>query len=283
MYSTATTWGITGPQFLWGYAALCLAAAIAVLSQWRRAVGPPQALGHELPDLGVYELATLGDGPRLAITSAAAQLHRDGVIRPGLRDGGLEAAGELQPDADAVERAVFEVVRAEPGITAEIMRDRVQRSEAVRSMTDDLTRDGLLVADASATALARLVALLGGLLALLGILRIGTAAIAGQPVGWLLLMVALVVIAAVWLVAHLPVATARGRAALQRWRDAHDDLRRNPIGGECALAAALFAVLWLAAPDIASALGVEREAGERAGGGAGGCGSGCGGCGGCGG
>ena len=71
---------------------------------------------------------------------------------------------------------------------------------------------------------------------------------------------------------------------------ARADLRRNPAGTECALAAALFGVaaIWLAAPDIASALGVEREGrplgGGRSGGcgGGGGCGSGCGGCGGCG-
>jgi hypothetical protein len=53
------------------------------------------------------------------------------------------------------------------------------------------------------------------------------------------------------------------------------------------------AALWLAAPEIASALGVEREwahgtAPQNSGGGGGGgdggrCGGGCGGCGGCGG
>jgi uncharacterized protein (TIGR04222 family) len=284
MLTTATTWEITGTQFLWCYGGVCAVAGGTILLHWQRILGPTEPAADEMPELGLYELAALGDGPQLAITSAASQLHRDGLIRAGDGDG-LETVGELDDDADPIERAVFETVRAEPGICAYEMRERVEKSEALRSMIAELTDDGLLIERDAATALARRILLFGGLLTLLGLGRIAAGAIGGQHVGGLVLMVAVVVIGSIWLTGRTPVATHRGRAKLQRWRDAHDDLRRNPVGGECALAAALFgaSVLWLASPDIASALGVEREATSSGGGGGGGCGSGCGGCGGCGG
>lgn len=288
MLTTATTWGITGPQFLWGYGVLSLAAALWIAQHWQRMLGPQaDERDGEMPDLGLYELATLGEGPQLTITSAATQLHRDGVIKASLvEQGALEVAGELDADADPVERAVFETVRSEQPITAQSMRTKVAESDPLQAMTAELERDGLLVAPASVMWLARRVLLIGGLLALLGIVRAVAGALGGQPVGWIILATILMLVATVWLVGNVPSATRRGRAKLARWRDAHDDLRRNPIGGQCALAAALFggAALWLAAPDIASALGVEREGASSAGGaGGGGCGSGCGGCGGCGG
>jgi len=287
MLTTATTWGITGPQFLTAYGALCVGGLFAVGLAWLRLLGPSAPRDDAMPDLGLYELAMLGDGPQLAITSAAAQLHRDGLIKAGLAGGTLEIAGELDPDADPVERAVFEILRDEPGISVNDMRTRAEDGEAVQSMTDELTGAGLLVPRDRVTSLARRILLGGGLLALLGIVRIAAKAIHGKPVGWLVGMVVVVVIATIWITGAMPVATARGRAALHRWRDAHDDLRRQPIGGECALVAALFggAALWLAAPELASALGVEREhttSGGGGGGGDGGCGGGCGGCGGCG-
>jgi uncharacterized protein (TIGR04222 family) len=281
------TWGIAGPQFLAGYGAACAVAAAAIGQQWLRLAGPPAPPDDgPMPDLGLYELATLGDGPSLAITSAATQLHRDGAIRSALgEDAGLEVAGELPPDADVVERAVYEIVRDEPGISGHALRRRAEESLAVQEMTAELTRDGLLVERDASTALVRRILLTGGLLVLAGFVRIVAGAVGGAPVAWLVVAVISLAVATIWAMGKVPVATRRGRAQLRCWRDAHADLERNPIGGECAVAAALFgsAVLWLAAPDIASALGVEREATSSGGGGGGGCGGGCGGCGGCGG
>jgi uncharacterized protein (TIGR04222 family) len=285
MLTTATTWGVGGPEFLTGYGVACLVFAAGIGVAWMALLGPRDPGDDAMPDLGLYELAMLGDGPQLAITSAAAQLHRDGLIKAGLAAGTLEVVGELDPDADPVERAVFEILRDEPGISAHAMRTRANDSDAVQSMASELTDAGLLVPLERVTALARTTLLVGGLLALLGIVRIAAKAIDGGPVGWLVAMVAVEVVGTLWLTGAVPTATARGRAALWRWRDAHDDLRRNPIGAESALVAALFggAALWLAAPELASALGVEREAtSSGGGGGGGGCGGGCGGCGGCG-
>jgi len=283
------TWGITGPDFLIIYGALCAAAAIWIGTRWWILVGPPAGhTGDAMPDLGIYELAVLAEGTGLAVTSAAAQLHRDGTIKPSFAgQGALEVAGELDAAADAVEVAVYETIRDEPGISAHAMRERVTGSEAVQSMVGDLTRDGLLVEPAASRSLARGLLAVSGLLALLGIARIVAGVLADRPVAVLVVIVAAVVIGSVWLTAHVPIATSRGRTMLRRWRDAHQDLKSNPGGGDWTLAAALFggAALWLAAPELASALEVEREAAAHGGssGGGGGCGGGCGGCGGCGG
>ena len=163
---------------------------------------------------------------------------------------------------------------------------RLLAAAEVASMRAELIDAGLLLPDDGVRRLKRRILSLGALLALLGVVRIVAGVVAGAAIGWLALMVVAVVAATIWLAGRAPRTTAEGAAKLARWRDAHDDLRRNPVGGECALAAALFggAALWLAAPEIASALGVEREgAPSSGGGGGGGCGSGCGGCGGCGG
>ena len=90
---TQPTWASSGPGFLWLYGALCAGAAIG-LWLWRRAAGGPVPSGPE-PDLGIHELAMLGEGPQLAITSAATQLLRDGVLERGAADGMLDVAGEL--------------------------------------------------------------------------------------------------------------------------------------------------------------------------------------------
>jgi uncharacterized protein (TIGR04222 family) len=284
-----STWGISGPTFLATYGSVCAVAALDVGRRWLALLGPAAPPDNgELPDLGLYELAALGDGPQLAITSAAAQLHRDGRITSSLAGGAgtLEAAGELDDSADPVERAVFEIVRAEPGIAAQAMRERAAQSDAVQAMVAELTQGQLLIEPDRAVALARRILIVGAVLALAGIERMVAGALNGAPVLGLVVAVGGLAFAAVWAAGRVPVATRRGRAQLQRWRHAHEDLKRNPIGGECALAAALFggAVLWIAAPDIASALGVERESSSLGnGGGGGGCGGGCGGCGGCGG
>lgn len=287
MFGTVTdaTWGITGPDFLWGYGALCLVAALAIRWQWQALRGPRDDSQVEMDDQDLYELAMLGDGPQRAITSAAAQLHRDGLLRPGPGRGTLEAVGELPADADPLEQAVFEVVAREPGIGADAMRERVAEGDAVTTMVAELTDGGLLLADAPRAALVRRMLVAGGLLTALGIVRMIAGATGEAPVGYLVLMVGAVVFATCRAVGRLPVATARGSNVLRQWREAHADLRRNPVSGQSALTAALFggAALWLAAPEIASALGVEREQ-SGSGGGGGGCGGGgCGGCGGCGG
>jgi uncharacterized protein (TIGR04222 family) len=293
----AISWGFTGEQFLWAYGTACLAAAAGIAHQWRRALGPAEDRSDPLPDLGLYELAMLSGGPRLAITSAAALLHRDGLLTTGPGARTLETAGELDETADPLERAVFETVGRDRWMTADELRRQLADCEQLRAMTAQLTSVGLLL-DEGRSALLRRMWLVGGLLAMPGIARIAVGATEGAPVGVLLVMVGAVVLATSWLIGRRPVATTRGRLILERWRASRADLRRHPGADEGAMAAALFGggALWLAAPEIASAFGIPREeeaprrwyggghdgfhGGCSLDAGGGGCGGGCGGGGG---
>ena len=114
-----------------------------------------------------------------------------------------------------------------------------------------------------------------------GVVRFVAGLIGGQPVGYLALAV---VAAASGRSGDRPRPACDGprQRALKRWRAQNADLRGFSGLSHGALAVALFggAALWLAAPEFASALGVERESAAGGGGGGGGCGGGCGGCGG---
>jgi uncharacterized protein (TIGR04222 family) len=284
---TQPTWGMSGPEFLWLYGALCVAATIWVVV-WRRAAGGPVPPGAD-PDLGIHELAMLGGGPQLAITSAATQLMRDGALRRGPSDGLLEAAGELPEDADPLERAVFETVARRPGMSVDAMRAEVVKSDVLLTMKAELVAAGLLLSDGAARLL-RWRWLIGAALAALGAARLWAGVDGDDPVGFLLVMVMIVCYSTQDVFRNRPVATRHGDAIVDRWRAECGDPKTQAVAGDRALTAALFggAALWFAEPDIASALGlpIEQQGSGRGGGGSGGCGScggGCGGCGGCGG
>jgi uncharacterized protein (TIGR04222 family) len=223
----------------------------------------------------------LSGGPWLAITAAATKLHRDGLLKASSADGTLEVSGKLEPGADRLERAVFDTVECEPGITAAAMRAELEDSESVRWIRYDLVNAGLLLEEVRSARLRRLW-LVGGVLALLGIARIVAGALHHAAVGYLVLMVLVVVYATFRLAVKQPLATRRGSEIVKRQRQEHDDLRRHPVAGESVLAAALFGggALWLADPAIASSLGVAREQDRSwTGGGGGGYGCAGGGCG----
>jgi uncharacterized protein (TIGR04222 family) len=288
--STAATWGISGEQFLWDYGVLCATASVWILYRWQRALGPRGGADDAPPDLGLHDLALLSGGTQHAITTAAVQLHRDGLL--DIDYGTLRVRGELQPTADAFERAVFETVRAAPGMTSDVLRVAVAETELARSATAELTRAGLLLDEPQTVRLRRLW-LVGAAIAVLGIVRLAAGLPNGAPVGLLVAMVVAVLYATFRLARSRPLPTTRGRAILRRWRNDCAHLRKDPVAAEVALTAALFggAALWLADPAIASGLGIPREDGTRRSGwssggedgdGGGGDGGGCGGCGGCG-
>ena len=292
--STATTWGLGEAPFLYGYGALCLAWALGVWHAWRRALGPRIGRSDPLPDLDPHEVAMLSGGPQLAVTTAAARLHRDGLLKVGPRAGTLETAGDPPPPADPVERAVLETVHATPGIGAEAMRARVARSEPMRALARRLADVGLLMDPARAARLHRLW-VVGALLAGVGLALLATGSIGdGASPAWLLFMVCAVVYAMARLLRRGGMATNRGRQIIGRLREQIGAPRPNALTGDNTRAVALFGggALWLAEPAIASTLAVPRESkawgGERGkadggggcGGGGGGWDGGGGGCGG---
>jgi len=279
MLSSATTWGIDGPAFLWGYAGLIAVAGLVAGWQWQKAMGPRERAEHA--DLDPTRLALLNGGPQLAITTVAATLHRDGVLRAGEKPGTLVAAGKLGADAGDLERAVFEAVARNPGMKAAALRREVQRSDAVTTLTTRLTDVGLLIEPRTIKRLRRLW-LLGLALAAFGAARIAAGLANDADVDYLPIMVLVVICASVWLGLRRPWATARGRALVTKQRLKRRSLLDRSSGGGLPLEAALFggAALWAADPAIASTLSVRREGGWSTGHGGGGGGWGGGGCGG---
>ncbi len=282
MLTTATTtWGLSSTQFLTGYGVLCVATAAWTWWQWRDATAGREHGADPHPELGVYELALIGGGRQLAITSALTRLHGDHVLRVRRREGTLRVAGELGPGADPVERAVFEAVRREPGISTTALRSELRQDDVLASMSDRLTQAGLLLDEDRAGRVRRLW-LAGALLVALGVARIVAGWQDDAASGWTAAITLGVAFATLWLSRQRPVATNRGRDMLGRLRQENEQLRRHPPAGEGALSVALFGggALWLADPAIASALGVPRE---ESGGGwwgsnrPGGCGGGAGG------
>lgn len=279
MNAIATTWGISSALFLEAYISLCAVAAIAAVLARRDPQGVRVNRNDPLPELDPYKLAMLSGGPQLAITAAAAKLHDDGLLRHGADDRTLEVSGALPAGADRLERAVFDAVRHEPGITARALRAQVAEGEEVRWLSEDLTRAGLL--DEQRSGSLGWVWLTGGLLVALGGARIAAGVANDAAVGALVAIVVVVAWGTVRLARRRPPATKRGREILKRHRTANAELRRSPATGETALAAALFGggALWLAEPAFASALDVPREAARgngwnnNAGCSSGGCGS----------
>jgi uncharacterized protein (TIGR04222 family) len=294
MLATATgTWGITGEQFLTGYGALCAATAAGVWRAYVRALGPPAGPMDPLPALETCQIALLNAGPDAATTAAAARLYCDGLVRA--EGPALVATGELDAGAEPIEREVHEIVSREPWLTRAQLRDRVRDGATMRSLRDQLARDGLVLDAAQARSVRRLW-LAPALVTTLGVIRILAGLAAGRPILVLAIMAALAGAASAWLALLRPEATTRGRDVLERLRGEHDAHAPEPGARQIALTAALFGAgtLWLAESTMASALDVPREeeptvgrqaggwGGWSCGGGGGGCGGGCGG-GGCGG
>jgi uncharacterized protein (TIGR04222 family) len=278
--SESSTWGISGTSFLWLYAALCVATAVAIWLLRRRLLNAGEgAAGAPVPD--VYDIAMLNGGPQLAITAAAAKLHNEGALASGAKAGTIAAVAR-PAGADELEHEVYSAVERTGGMSGRALRRQLEDCETIRRMTTRLVDDGLLL-DARRRSLVNALWLLALPLVGLGIARAAAGVQNDHPITYL--AIALVAIAActVRFAVVRTRATARGRQLLDGQRGGRKSPVHAPVGAELPLAVALYGsgVLWAADPGIASAWSVPREHAWAGGGSGGGCGGGGGG--GCGG
>src|SRR5204863_2953963 len=142
------TWGISGPTFLWLYAAAFLVTACGV---WLRRKGLLNAQDARAP-IGtpdVYELAMLNGGPQLAITIAMAKLHRLGALVAGSGKKLRTAGRPKSEDITDLDHEVYDSVERSPGITARKLERELAGGPAVQALAAKLTDAGLLLDDAT--------------------------------------------------------------------------------------------------------------------------------------
>jgi uncharacterized protein (TIGR04222 family) len=283
------TWGISGPQFLLLYVALCAVTVLGVVLARRRVLGVPQ--GAAAPArLDRYEVAYLNGGCELVATTAVSSLLRAGHLASSARRRQrLRLAGGTAPPAGAhpVEWATYQLVAARPDHPRWALGGELCRAPAMAAVRERLQQGGLAPTPEQRARYRATGRWFVPLLAL-GAARVAAGSANGRPVGFLVVLLAATLVAAAVLSVRVPAATALGQRTLATLRA---ETRRPPVGAspaELGMATAVFGagVLWAADVETALALRVPREHGVHlggVGGGEGGGGSSCGGGGGCGG
>jgi uncharacterized protein (TIGR04222 family) len=283
------TWGIPGPTFLAYY--LGGIVAVAIIAALHRRVlfrGRPDA---RVDNLGPQQVAYLNGGDRLAIYAALGGLRAAGAIGTG-PERTLAQAGHLPPGATALDTAVHNA--AGRGLKARDLPGDHWVASALTQLRDGLEADGLAI---GGTALreARLWAIGGAAIVLLGVARLIAGANNGKPVGLLLPCIVLAILVTV------PMLKKKGRYATRaaikamrglRTQHAYLSPKESPAYATygatgAAMGVALFgaASLYEMDPAFAADAEIQRAAAASgtAGGGSCGGGSSCGGGGGCGG
>jgi len=213
-----------------------------------------------LAELFVHGALGEGEKGKLAIT------HRDVAVSPAAR--ALLEAGEPLSLADA---------RKALGVHAERVAAKLQRA-------------GLLMRDAEYTRLRWLAITPLAALFLLGLYRERAGDAVGEPTGFLVILLALTVAAAVVRFVTVDLRTEAGVAAVRDLRARNDRYARAPMPDEAAMAVALFGTAVLVGTPWEPVHAMRRPEGDGGSGGGdsggdsgGGSGCGGGGCGGCGG
>ncbi len=257
-------WGVGNATFLWCYGVLC---ALSLAGIWLRRMSLSNVrAGAALPPrCDAYELAMLNGGPQLAITIAAAELHRMGSLARG--SSGRLVKVRQRPDRVAggtgeLEDEVFDAVLRNPGASARALRQELDGCAPIRRMASTLIQAGLLLDDRRRAQVNRLWLWTLPLL-VPGVARLAAVGGGDQAVPSLTVMLLALTGVAVWLATQRPRATARGRRLLRSERAGRRTHGRMPSRCEIPAAVALYGagVLWVADPGIAFAWDVPRERG----------------------
>lgn len=278
------TWGIPGPTFLRLYLLAVFAVGVGSLMYRRRVLaGTPVS---QVDQLDPQQVAFLNGGDQLAVWTSLGGLRGAGVIGVSPYRW-LTATGPLPAGATPLDQAIHRA--ATRGLPArELIRDEWV-GRALRELRDGLRRQGLALTPEQRRAARRGSSLLFMLLAL-GVIRLVAGLSNDRPVGYLLLSLIPVGIAAA-LLRRVPWRTRAADAALRDLRQRHTHLAPSSTpayqtygAAGAAMGVALFgtASLWVLDPGFAEQAQIQRQAlsgtGTSTGGGGGSAtGSGCGG------
>lgn len=288
---TGDTWGISGPTFLVLF--LLLVAVVVVASAVHRRILFRGGSGTDVERLGPQQIAYLNGRDKLAVYTAIGGLRAAGAIGTG-PDRTLVQTGPLPSGVTPLDTAVYHA--AGQGVRAREVGSHQWVRTAVQELHDGLERAGLVVTDGQ-RRIARLWAVAGAVLVVLGLARIVDGMQNDKPVGFLVALLVGAVLATVLILARSGATRTRTAAAglrgLRR-RNHHLTPQLSPSYATygatgAAMGIALFgtASLYAMDPAFAAEAEIQRTATSDAtsgySSGTSGSGSSCGGSGGCGG
>jgi len=291
---------VPGPRFLLGYVITCGLFWLAALA-WRHYLRRPSYDGSDDQPLHPYEAAYLAGGLDRLLAASVASLLEDGWLRPAPTEEGLVVA-KHPPPGHVFKHPLDAAVLSHLGGSLVDLREsgacgwraHLRDGTEVQAIIDRLQRRGLLVDDATLTAMRLWPSLLTATPVVLAVPRLVHGVRLEHPVGGLVVIMLGMALAAVRLARTVRPRTRRGDGVLERCRR---DLDAQGLRSS-ALDVALFG------PAVVAALlpvfpaparrgtflggsgidwGDSGGGGDGGGGGCGGGGCGGGGCGGCGG
>jgi uncharacterized protein (TIGR04222 family) len=232
------------------------------------------------PQLNILELACLAGGANRAGDAALFRLMsgNGASITPGKHKITVTDQTPLEGLIDRPSRLQFE---------PEMTRDDFQKAVAplVERVQERLRGLGYYPSeDQVASFRMTVLPCVGGLLAF-GLLKAIVGAERHHPVGFLIVLLVLTVVACIVL-AKAPTRTRAGKEALQAYQDSHARPARAPLEHELLLAVALSGAVVLSGTAYADVYSASKtmsagSGGDGSGSGCGGSGCGGGGCGGC--
>jgi uncharacterized protein (TIGR04222 family) len=206
------TWGIPGPAFLVLYSAALV--AVLILSAIHRRILFAGNRGASVDRLGPQQVAYLNGGDQLAVYAALGGLRGAGAIAGG-PDKTLYQSGPMPHGVTPLDTAVYNAagrrVRAR-----DIGRDEWVVA-AVRQLREGLEAQGLAVSPGQ-IKIARLWALAGAFLVLIGVARLVDGLQNDKPVEFLLIAIVVAVVVSLLMRRKTRRAThaaSRGLAALR--------------------------------------------------------------------
>jgi uncharacterized protein (TIGR04222 family) len=227
--ATAETWGISGSTFLLAYLLIAVTIGVAGLRARRALAGPgtTNPVGDHLT-ARPHDVAYLAGGSELAVWSALCAMHLRGTLTAA--DGSVRAVGRLDPDADALEKAIHTTAASPVGRRRLVFHRSVQ--PALAAIEDRLVTGGFLLSDDRRRQIRR-VGFWMLAVAAFGLVRVLADVAEARPVGLLVPVLLIVSVVAVVQLARAPRRSRYGDRTLAALRAEHRALapEREPDWG----------------------------------------------------